>query len=65
MSAVREKGDYKEIPVFVVTNTGGHEKQETYMKLGVTDYYVKSNNKLSEIIEDIKNRLIEIKNQNG
>lgn len=50
---VKEHDAKKEIPVFVVTNTGTHDKKETYLRLGAVDYYVKSNHKLSEIIADI------------
>lgn len=53
--AAREYGITERIPIFVVTNTGGHEKKESYMQLGATDYYVKSDHRLDEIVGDIKN----------
>lgn len=45
--------EYKNLPVFVVANTGGPDTRHSYMRLGVAKYYIKSNHKLSEIIEDI------------
>ena len=43
----------KNIPVFVVSNTASADKVSSYMKLGAEKYFVKSNNKLDEIIEEI------------
>lgn len=45
------------LPIFVVTNTGGSEKQQTYLRLGAAHYYIKSNHRLDEIILDIKKYL--------
>jgi DNA-binding response OmpR family regulator len=42
------------IPVFIVSNTASSEKVASYMNLGATKYFVKSNHKLDEIISDIK-----------
>jgi hypothetical protein len=47
----------KDLPSFIVTNTGGHEKSETYMELRATKSYIKSNNRLDDIISDIKEQL--------
>jgi DNA-binding response OmpR family regulator len=58
---IKQDEKHKNIPVFVVSNTGGHEKKITYMKLGASEYYIKSNSKLSDIIDDIKDRLSEDK----
>jgi DNA-binding response OmpR family regulator len=44
---------HKKLPIFVVSNTAGLEKQRTYLQLGVSKYYVKSDNRLDEIIRDI------------
>jgi two-component system response regulator CpxR len=61
LAEVRERENKKDIPVFVVTNTGGHEKEHTYMNLGANKYYIKVNSKLSEIVSDIKKELQKIK----
>ena len=47
-------GRWKSIPIFVVSNSDGNQTISSYMKLGISKYYVKSNYKLDEIIEDIK-----------
>lgn len=48
---------WKNIPVFVVSNTATSEKVQSYIHLGVEKYFVKSNFRLEEIICDINNCL--------
>lgn len=50
-------GDWSHIPVFVVSNTAGTEKIQSYIKFGIEKYYVKAEHKLEEIINDIKSVL--------
>lgn len=50
-------GRWKKIPIFVVSNTEGSKVIQSYVKLGVSKYYVKSNHKLDEIIKDIHESL--------
>lgn len=45
---------WKNIPIFVVSNTVGPEKVKIYIQLGVVKYYVKAERRLDEIIADIK-----------
>lgn len=54
---IRGNKKFADLPIFVVTNTGGHEKKETYMKLGATEYYVKVNHRLDAIIKDINEHI--------
>lgn len=55
LASCRESGGKcKETPIFVVTNTAGEEKTQTYLELGATKYYIKSNNRLEDIINDIR-----------
>lgn len=51
-------GKWKKIPIFVVSNSEGVETIKSYIKLGVSKYYVKSNHKLDEIIKDINLSLL-------
>lgn len=44
---------WKNIPVFVVSNTEKSDIVQSYVDLGVSKYYIKSNHKLDEIIADI------------
>lgn len=46
-------GHWKEIPIFVVSNTADPALISAYAKLGVHDYYVKAEHKLNSIIADI------------
>lgn len=45
------------IPVFVVTNTASPDKLRSYLALGASKYYIKSNHRLDDIIDDIQNEL--------
>lgn len=46
-------GRWKKIPIFVVSNTEASTTIKSYVNLGISKYYIKSNHKLDEIIEDI------------
>ena len=48
---------WKDIPVFVVSNTATQEKMQAYIKLGVDKYFTKADNRLDDIISEIKNSL--------
>ena len=51
------KGDgakWKNIPIFVVSNTASDDKVRSYLLLGISKYYVKSEKRLDSIIPDIK-----------
>lgn len=50
-------GQWKNIPIFVISNSEGAGTIASYVELGVTNYYIKSNHRLDEIIEDIRNSL--------
>lgn len=47
-------GRWNKIPIFVVSNAAGPKTVQSYMHSGVTKYYVKSDHRLDEIIQDIK-----------
>lgn len=46
------------IPIFVVSNTASADKVTTYMSLGINKYFIKSNHKLNEIIEEISKSIL-------
>lgn len=50
-------GKWEKIPIFLVSNTASLDKVNTYIRLGVKKYYVKSDHRLDEIIKDIENYL--------
>ena len=55
VSKIKEDGSaWKNIPIFVVSNTAGDDKAHAYLKLGADKFYTKSNFRLDQIIGDIK-----------
>jgi len=49
-----ENSKYKNIPIFVVSNTASPDKVQKYIQLGVSRYYTKAEKRLEDIINDIK-----------
>lgn len=47
-------GRWSNIPVFVVSNAASPKTVKSYVDSGVSKYYVKSNHRLDEIVNDIK-----------
>ncbi len=50
-------GFWKKIPIFVISNTENSKTIQSYIDLGISKYYVKSNHRLDEIIQDIDTSL--------
>ena len=50
-------GLWKKIPIFVVSNSEGPKTIKSYVELGISKYYIKSNYRLDEIIRDIQSSL--------
>jgi CheY-like chemotaxis protein len=48
---------WKNIPIFVVSNTATADKVQSYLRLGINKYYTKSNFRLDDIIHDIEDFL--------
>jgi len=57
---VKVKGNdkWKQIPIFVVSNTASPEKVQSYIKFGVTKYYTKADFRLDQIIADMKEVIV-------
>lgn len=53
----RPGSPHKDVPVYVVSNTATPDKVEKYLALGADKYYVKSDTRLDEIINDIKDQI--------
>ena len=45
---------WRNIPIFVVSNTASSDNLQSYVRLGVNRYSVKSDHRLDEITNDIK-----------
>jgi DNA-binding response OmpR family regulator len=54
---IKSHEQYKNIPIFIVSNTASADKVRSYINLGVNKYYIKSNYRLDNIISDIKDCL--------
>jgi len=50
----KEHEEWKNIPIFVVSNSSGSQSIQSYMRLGVDQYYTKADYDLSQIIKDIE-----------
>ena len=61
VSEVKDRDDLKVIPIFVISNTADGEDMYSYIQLGVTEYFVKSESRLVDIIRDVKKYLDEHK----
>lgn len=57
VAKVKENESWKNIPIFVVSNTASEDKVSSYLKLGVEKYFIKSDFRLDQIISDIKKTL--------
>lgn len=53
----QEDSKWKNVPIFVVSNTASPEKMQTYLRLGAVKFYIKAEKRLEEIIADIKSFL--------
>lgn len=52
-----EDSKWKQTPIFVVSNTASEDKVKLYMQLGVDKYFVKSNFRLDQIVDALKDCL--------
>jgi len=52
-----ENSKWKDIPIFVVSNTASPDKVKSYITLGVSKYYTKADFRLEDILNDIKKHL--------
>lgn len=53
-----KESHWTNIPVFVVTNTGGEEKRSMYIQFGAKEYFIKSDYRLDTLIDRIKKEIV-------
>lgn len=58
VAKVKNHKDWKNIPIFVVSNTASQDKVKAYLGLGVKKYYTKADYRLDSIISDINDLLV-------
>lgn len=49
----REGSQYRDVPIFLVSNTASADKIDQYMKAGVKKYFVKTDQRLDGIMSEI------------
>lgn len=54
LKRVREDKMTSDLPVVVVTNSAGHQMRHELEKLGILDFFVKSDSRLDDVIERIQ-----------
>ena len=64
LEALKKDERTKKIPIIILTNLGGTEDVQKALVLGATNYIVKADHDLSEIVEKIKGIIGQEKNQN-
>jgi len=58
VSKIKQDGaKWKDIPIFVISNTASPKNVQSYIRFGVKKYYVKAEHRLDEIINEIKSFL--------
>lgn len=56
---LKNHNDWQNIPIFVVSNSSGTQSIQSYMRLGINQYYTKADYDLAQIISDIEYALSE------
>jgi CheY-like chemotaxis protein len=57
MQVKSQSEKWAKLPIFVVSNTASNSNVQSYLKLGVTKYNVKSDHKLDQITKEVKSFL--------
>lgn len=58
LKRLKTEGATKDIPVIILTNLEGMKDVETALELGANTYLVKTNYKLEEVLEKIKQTIV-------
>ncbi len=61
MSKLKEKSQWKHLPVFVVSNSASHDKVNRMLAIGAKKYLLKAEYRLDDIIKMMKTFIIESK----
>lgn len=57
LEEIKNNSEWKMIPVIVLSNLGGDEDVKKALALGASDYFIKSQHPIEEVIEKIKEYL--------
>ena len=59
VARIKNHEQWKKIPIFVVSNNSGPSSIQSYIRLGVNQYYTKADYDLGQIVGDIERTLRE------
>ena len=59
LGMLKKDPELKGIPVFILSNLAEDENLKQALAMGAEDYFVKAQHPINEIVEKVKNRLIE------
>jgi DNA-binding response OmpR family regulator len=59
LGGLKQDPELKDIPVFILSNLAEDESLKRALQMGAEDYFVKAQHPINEIVEKVKNRLIE------
>lgn len=57
LDLIKKMSEYKDIPVLISSNLGQKEDIERALNLGATDYIIKSDMSLEEIVAKVQNKI--------
>ncbi|MBP9827303.1 response regulator [Candidatus Saccharibacteria bacterium] len=57
LERVKNNSTYKDIPVFVVSNSSSPEKRQIYLQFGVDSFFIKADTTLDKMIQSIAKSL--------
>ena len=59
LAMLKQDPALKDIPVFILSNLAEDESLKKALAMGAEDYFVKAQHPINEIVEKVKNRLLE------
>ena len=59
LSLLKQDAELKDIPVIVLSNLAEDENLKKALAMGAEDYFVKAQHPINEIVEKVKDRLLE------
>jgi two-component system alkaline phosphatase synthesis response regulator PhoP len=59
LSMLKQDPELKNIPIFILSNLAEDESLKKALQMGAEDYFVKAQHPINEIVEKVKNRLLE------
>jgi two-component system alkaline phosphatase synthesis response regulator PhoP len=59
LGMLKQDPELKDIPVFILSNLDGDENIKKALRMGAEDYFVKAEHPINEVVQKVKDRLIE------